>query len=442
MASVVDLIVKSDHIVTSYGTFSGEIAIENGRIVALGKHLNLKGDTYVDYSGKIIFPGVIDAHVHVYDTDDFFNGTMTALYGGITTLIDLPPTEPQIMDKESFTKKMSTCNEKSLVDFGLVAGEIYYTHHIAKIPELNDLGAAYFKIFMPGPPSVEDVIIFKTLEKLSKVGSVAAIHAENPFVLNYLTEKAKKSGRTDPRVFADYRPSFLEVDAIHKSILFAQETNARIHICHVTTKEGVHLIREAKQRGIKITAELAPHYLYFTKEDLNKVGALLKITPPLRTKEDQEAIWNGLLNGTIDIVVTDHCSFTKADKSENIWDAAAGLPGMQFLLQLMFTRWIENNLSLERLATILARSPAKIFGLSYRKGDIALGLDADLVVFNPKVEEKITNDILVGKSDFTPYEGMLVKGKVEDVYIRGIHAFSDGQVLVKRGFGEYIKAKH
>ncbi len=438
----VDLIVKSNHIVTSYGIFDGEIAVKDGKIVAIGKKLRVESEKYIDYSSKLLLPGIVDGHVHIYDTDDFYTGTLTALYGGVTTVIDLPPTEPQIMDEKSFNTKVENCSKESLIDFGLVAGEIYYDKHVENIPLMNKLGAAYFKIFMPGPPPVEDIIIFKSLEKISETNSVAAIHAENPFVLDYLTKKAKESGRKDPRVFADYRPNFLEADAIYKSILFAEATNARIHICHVTTKEGVKIIRDAKTRGVKVTAELAPHYLFFTKDDLSTKGSMLKITPPLRTKEDQNAIWNGLLDGTIDIVVTDHCSFTKADKEKDIWEASAGLPGMQFLFQIMYTRWVKSNLKLPKLVNILSRKPAKIFGLGYRKGDIAVGFDADFIIVNPEKEFRISNELLVGKSDFTQYEGMKVRGKIEDVYVRGVHALKDNQVLIKKGFGEFVKAKH
>ena len=437
-----DAIVKNGKIVTAEGEFVGDIAIKDGKIIALG-NLDFEAKTTIDAKGKIIFPGVVDIHVHIFDTDDFYEGTKMCAAGGITTVIDLPPTEPQIMDEESFNKKLQECNNKSVIDFGLCAGEIYYPKHISNIKKMVELGAAYFKIFMPGPPPVSDEIMYQAFEEIAKNNSVVAVHAENSHVLDLLT-KRYSAKRKDPMAHPESRPRFLEIESIFKSIQFAKATGVHLHICHVTTKEGVELIRQAKKEKVDITAETCPHYLFFTLEDYKEKAPLLKITPPLREKEDNLALWDAILDGTIDLITTDHCSFSLEEKlkhKENIWDVPAGLPGVQFMLPVLFSEWTKRGLPLSKLAELLATKPAKIFGLFPKKGTIQVGSDADIVIIDPNEKWTITKSTILGNLGFSQYEGFEIIGKINMVLLRGNTIYSNGKIVGKKGFGRFIKTQ-
>ena len=435
----VDTIIKNGKIITAEGEFTGDIAIKDGKIIAIG-NLDFEAEEIIDATDKIIFPGVVDIHVHIYDTDDFYEGTKMCAAGGITTVIDLPPTEPQIMDKESFNKKLQECNNKSVVDFGLCAGEIYYPKHITNIEQMVKLGASYFKIFMPGPPPVSDEIMYQAFEEIAKNNSVVAVHAENSQVLDLLTKRFSAE-RKDPMAHPESRPRFLEIESIFKAIQFAKATGVHLHICHVTTKEGVELIRQAKRDKVNITAETCPHYLFFTLEDYKKKAPLLKITPPLREKEDNLALWAAILDETIDLITTDHCSFSLAEKlkhKENIWDVPAGLPGVQFMLSVLFSEWIKKDLPLSKLAYLLATKPAKTFGLFPKKGAIQVGSDADLVIIDPREKWTVTKDKILGNLGFSQYEGFEIIGKIDTVLLRGKIIYNDEKIIAPRGYGEFI----
>jgi len=440
------LLIKNGKIITSYGIFDNtDILIDNGKIKAIGKNISNDGSDVIDANGMFVFPGVVDIHVHIYGTGDIYEGTKEALLGGVTTVIDMPPTEPQIMDETSFNKKINDFESNTSVDFGLCAGEIYYDKHIENIKKLQELGAAYFKIFMPGPPAVTDDVIYKSLESAVKSGATIAIHAENMDIVNLFIERVKKSGRKNPIAHFESRPKIAEITAIQNSIVYAKVTNAHAHICHLTSAEAVDLISNAQKEDIKVTAETCPHYLVFTEEDINDKGPSLKMIPPIRKKSDQERLWRGIERGIINVITTDHCSFTKSEKDKwknDIWGAPSGIPGLQISFPVMYTEFLKRGLPLTRLVQVMSTYPARIFHLGHRKGDIRIGMDADIIIFNPNRKWIVSDETIHGESDYRAYYGKRLEGTIETVVIRGEVALQDREITIKKGFGSFIKAEY
>jgi len=443
--TVVDTVIKNGKIVTPYQIFEAGIAIDDGKIVAIAKSPSLpKAEKTIDAQGKFLLPGVIDAHPHIYDPDythreDFITGTTAAAAGGVTTIIDMPLRKPVLT--RLIKEKIRAGEKNSLIDFSFHSGMIV-KENMDQIPAVVKLGVRSFKVFTCAPFKVEDETLVQVMKTISKCQGVLVVHAENDDIVSEKTNKLKEQGRKDPIAHTESRPPSAEHEAVNKVITFAKQVDVHTHIAHMTTKRGVELLERAKVSGQKVTAETCPHYLIFTKNDIQKLGPYLKITPPLRSKGDALSLWQGLKLGVVDIVATDHAPGTREEKEagwKDIWEAPGGIPGVETLLPLMISEGVNKGLiSFQDLCRMLCERPGKIFHLYPRKGVLQLGSDADIVIVDLKKETVVSAAKLHYKVGWTPYEGMKLKGCPTSTMVRGEVVTSHGEIVGHPGYGRFI----
>ncbi|HVO85727.1 MAG TPA: dihydroorotase family protein [Candidatus Eisenbacteria bacterium] len=446
----VDLVLKGGKIATSTGVIEAGIAVDQGRIVALAKETHLpKADKALNVSGLFVLPGLIDAHVHLCDPgfirESFETGSSAAAVGGFTTVIDMASSaQLRTSTVNMFLKKRKLGEQESIVDFALYGGEISDENDLKEIGKIVEAGAVGFgEIMMAGDTPVKnDEVLLEAFSAISKEKSIAAVHAEDNSILNYYKNGLISEGRNDVNAFAEARPSLAEAEAISKTLSLSKETGVNLHICHLTTKEGSDLLRNSKALGSRVTTEVCPHHLYFTRDDYEKLGPNIITTPPLRTKEDVKELWRGVKDGNIDLLVSDHCAFTKKEKAvgwKDIWKTPPGVPGLETLAFVMLGKAVRKDwITLERFVALTSLNPAKIFGLYPKKGSLQVGADADFTVVNLKKHFKISSKDLKCVSDFTPYEGWVVKGGPVMTIVRGEVVAEEGKIVGKAGHGGFV----
>jgi len=442
---LVELIIRNARLVLPEGIVRGELAVDKGQICEIAAGGLQKADREINAKNKIVMPGVIDAHAHLYDPlyvhrEDFGTGTAAAAAGGVTSVIAMPLDTPMLTPKT--LKKIIRLGKKmGLIDFALHAGNMT-TDSIENIPSISLLGVKSFKAFTCSPYGLGEDALEELMLVIKKINGIAFIHAEDDKILREKTEEILKEGRRDPLAHIESRPSEAEEKAVKKVIELAEKTGCKVHLAHITTRQGVGLVEDAKAKRIQLTAETCPHYLLFTKEDMLKQGPYLKMNPTLRMKEDCTALWDALAKGTIDILTTDHAPGTKDEKEagwKDIWAAQIGIPGVETLLPLALSEGVaKGRLTLERLVDSLCTRPAQIFGLYPRKGVIRKGSDADLVIIDLKKETTITAEKLHYKVNWTPYEGKKIKGMPVMTLSRGVVVAQDGEVIGKPGHGQFL----
>lgn len=416
----VDLTIKNCKLWYRKKTIAFGVAIDEGKIVSISKDLKLpKSDQNINCRGKIVLPGLIDVHVHFREPgftwkEDWSTGSKAAAHGGITHVMDMPNTDPptttvrNLIDKKELAKK-------SVVNFGLYAGVIR-----ENINEIKDLAshADAFKVYMSestgGLKLDDNESIAKAFYNISKTNKVVCVHAENQAMSERFLRLHRKS--TDPFEYSLAKPVESEILAIKDAIEMARRAEVKLHVCHVTTKEGLKLIKKGK-KDVNITCETCPHYLFMTQNDLRNKGTLAKINPSLRTKEDQAALWKGISNGTIDILSSDHAPHTMEEKLQDIWIAPAGVPGVETTLQLMLNAVNKKMIRLERLVQLMHYNPVKRFGLT--QYGVEVGKTANLTIIDLKKEWKISNDDLLTKCKWSPYDGWKGKGMSVGTIVNG-----------------------
>jgi len=434
----VDLVVKGGYIVDSEFVYKAAIAIDAGKIVAIGSDKSMPSATRtIDVHGIFVLPGIIDEHVHFREPgleykEDFLSGSMAAVAGGVTSVGDMPNVNPPTQDAASFKLKLLKGLEKSFVDFAIYG--VVLPTNIDKIQELKEAGVIGFKIFMGETvgnlPSPDDWELIESFREIAKTGLRVGVHAENRSINTHLASQFINAGKNDPIYHLLSRPSISEAEAIQRAILFAKYSKAKLHIFHTSSAEGVDIIRMAKREGVDVTAETCPHYLLLDGEEgLRKMGSLMKMNPPVRTLDHAEALWRGLKDGTIDTIGSDHSPHSNQEKfNANIWKAIAGWPGVETLLPLMLTEVNRGRLSLNEIVRYMSEKPARVWGFYPQKGRIGIGSDGDLTVVDLKKEWIIRSENLHGKSKFTPFDGWKVKGSIEYTIIRGDVLFEQGQI--------------
>ena len=444
----VDLVIRNGKIVTPQGIYEGDdIAVEKGKIVAIDKRGSFpKAKEVIDAVGKYVLPGIIDVHVHFREPgytykEDFETGSMAAAAGGVTTICDMPNNQPFCSTVEAFLQKKEIIKNKAYVDYGLVAAVVGDT--VEEIPKLAEAGINVFKIFMGatvgGVPAPDDGGMFRAFQLIAETGLRIGVHAENNPIMDYLTAKLKEAGRTDPLAHVEARPPVAEAEAIQRAVLFAAETGCKLHIYHLSSKEGVELIKAAQEKGVRVSAETGPHYLLLDCNYMEKVGSILKMNPPVRSREHGEALWQGLLDGTVEVIATDHSPHTPEEKiKENIWEAIPGFTGVETSVPLMLTQVNEGRLSLMTYVKLASENPARLFNLYPRKGTIQIGTDADFTIVDMAKEGVINSEKLHSKSKISPFDGWRVKGLPVYAIVRGNVVMKDGEIVGKPQ-GELIK---
>lgn len=440
----VDLVVKNALLLLESGETRGGIGVTNGKIVIIASDEHLPDAVEViDAEGKILMPGLIDAHVHIHDPtmlnhEDFTTGSQAAAAGGITTIVDMPLTN-QVDSIDAVDEKIAQGEAMSVIDFSFYAGMMNSTN-VDAIPALIQKGVAAFKAFTCEPYETSKGVIVKCLSEVSEFGGHLTVHAEDQGVLDEF--ESEMEGNWDaPISHSLARPNIAENLAIRSSIDIVEQTGGHLHVAHVTTREGILEIEKARLGGNMVTTEVCPQHLVFFRDDMNRLGPKSKLNPPLRTKEDRAALWSALLRGSIDMVASDHAPCPIEEKeagSGDIREAWSGVDGTQMILRVLLSEGInKGRLSLSRLLRVGSRNPARIFGLYPKKGVLRIGADADFVIMDQTREEKITADMMLSKCGWTLYEGMTMKGVPVMTFSRGVQVYRDGQITGKPGHGSF-----
>lgn len=449
-------LIKNGRVITAEQDYTADIYVEKEKISTIGSELTMKADTVIDARGKYVIPGGIDVHTHMdmpfggtVSSDDFETGTRAAAFGGTTCIIDfaIQAKGTKIRDAlDTWWKK----GEKATIDYGLhmIITDLPEAH----LEDMNEMvreGVSSFKLFMayPNVLMVDDATIFRALHQTAKNGALVCMHAENGGVIDLFVQKAIAEGKTAPIYHALTRPTTAESEAVNRAIALAQMAGAPIYIVHLSSADALEKVSEARDRGIPVYAETCPQYLLLSIEDLDRPnfeGAKYVFTPPLREKWHQEKLWEGLRKNTLQIVSTDHCPFCFKEQKEmgreNFAKIPNGGPGVENRLQLLFHHGVnQRRISLNRWVELVSTTPAKMFGLYPRKGSIAVGSDADLVIWNPDVEHTISASTHHMRVDYSMFEGFKIKGNAETVLSRGDIVVERGKSAAKPGRGHFVK---
>lgn len=430
-----DLLITGGEVVTARNSEKLDIGVRDGKIVELAHSLKAPALRKIDANDKLVFPGFIDAHTHmgipIMDTrssDDFESGSIAAAFGGVTTIIDFTVHEKDQMLKDSVETRIKKAQGKCYVDYGL---HVNITDEpdirLWEIPELVEEGFTSFKVFSTYREAgmmVNWDQFSLILDKVHQHGGLLMLHAEENDIIEATTRDIISTGNTRAILHAFSRTPDAESSAIFTAAEIAIALEAPLYIVHLSSYAGLEVALEARDLGCELYLETCPQYLILDDEYYNRQNGHFYIaTPPLRSRDDQELLWEALADGEIDVVATDHCPFTAAQKNRGdgvFYRTPNGLPGVETLFPLMYTYGVKKGrISLQRLVQLLAKNPAKIFGLYPRKGTIEIGSDADLVIWNPNKEYEITADKLHGSADWSPYEGMRISGKLEYTILRG-----------------------
>ena len=416
-----------------------DIGIADGRIAAIGPDLEGGAREEIDCDDLTIFPGVIDAHVHFNEPgrtkwEGFATGSRALAAGGATACIEMPlNAHPPTLDAESFDLKRAAAEASSVVDFALWGGLV--PGNIEQMDELAERGVVGFKAFMSASgiddfSASDDLTLYEGMARAARLDRIVAVHAENDTITRALGERAIAAGRTGVRDYLASRPIIAEIEAISRAILFAQETGCALHIVHVSTGRGVALVAEVRARGVNVSCETCPHYLVFTEEDVEAIGALAKCAPPIRAAAECDALWGYLADGTLPMVASDHSPAPASMKTDaNFFRIWGGISGCQSLLQLLLTHGhFERDLPLETIARSTSEYPAARFRLP-NKGRIAVGADADLALVVLSDETVLQSSDLFYRHQHSPYVGRKLRGRVARTLLRGVTTYRDGQIV-------------
>ena len=447
-------LLKGGTLVTGSGTFRADVLIGGEKIIAVGRDLPPHGANVTDVTGKLLFPGFIDAHTHfdldVCNTttaDDFATGTKSALRGGTTTIIDFAcPNKGESLDY-GLRLWHEKADGKCSCDYGFHMTIDDWNESIeAELPAMFDAGISSFKMYMTYPAMmIGDKDMYFALRALKQYGGIAGVHCENAGVIDALIEQHKKDGLTGPASHPECRPNALEAEAVAHLLRIAQVADVPVVIVHLSTAEALEEVRAARARGQQVYIETCPQYLLLDDSAYGQPeysdAARFVCAPPLRKKKDQDALWRALADGTIQTVSTDHCSFTLRQKDAGRGDFTkipGGLPGVETRGILLYSAGVaEGRITPETMCRVLSENPAKLYGIFGRKGVIAPGADADIIIIDPEAEGVITAKDLVANVDYTPFEGVKTHGRITQVYLRGQLAVDNGEVLAERT-GAYI----
>ncbi len=395
-----------------------DILIGGGKILEIGR--GLSADEDISAEGKLVLSGAIDVHVHCRDLEeaykeDWCTASCAAAAGGVTTIVDQPNTRPQTDNVEAFEVKLHAAEKSSIVDYGINAAP---NKDVNAARALWSGGACEFGEIFMSEQSIHDV--YSNLELVSNIGSIACLHAEDMLC-------TKKHAA---------RPPECELTAIENAVKFADSTpDARLHICHLSAANGLETINQSANGNI--TVEATPHHLLLTKKDFEEQGAYAKMNPPLRSDADRRGLWEGVNDGRIDIIASDHAPHTRDEKEQNVMEAPSGVPGVETMLPLMLGAVKQNIMSLDTCMRLLSENPALIFGFG-SKGQIKVGFDADLVIVDMKKDWTVRSDELSSKCGWTPFEGWSAVRPWMTV-LRGAPVYANDSITVKPGYGKFLK---
>ncbi|MFN8455746.1 MAG: allantoinase AllB [Anaerolineae bacterium] len=445
----VDLVVRNGVVVTPTNTFKGGVAVHDGIIVAVGTDSALPdAEKMLDAGGNYIFPGLIDPHVHFRDPgltykEDFTTGSTAATFGGITSVLDMPNVKPITDNPDQILYREQLIHEKSYVDVMLVGVVVQENPH--QIIPMAKAGAIGFKIFLGETigniPAPDDGVLVDALGYVAETGLRIGFHAENNQILQHRTRQLKEAGRMDPRAFVESRPAICEAESIQRMALFAKYTGAKIHIYHLSAKDGVDMIEEHRQKGIDITTETGPHYMFLSEEDMDEMGPVLRMNPPVRSKEHGAALWEAVLDGRVNFIADDHSPHSEEEKmNPDIWKAISGFVGVETLMQVMFSEGVlKRGMPVNHFVKICSENGARAWDAYPQKGALEVGSDGDLTIFDPNRTWKIDRFQLHSKGKVTPWHLWEGQGIATGTIVRGNVIMWDRQLVAERPIGQLIR---
>jgi len=434
-----ELVIRGGTLVTPEGLLRGDVAINDDRIHAIGPELP-GGAEEIDARGLHLFPAVIDVHLHFNEPgrtewEGATTGSRALAAGGGAVFFDMPlNSTPCTVNAREFDRKRAALEASSITDFGLWGGLV--PGNVGEMAELADRGVVGFKAFMcdsglPEFPRADDFTLYEGLAAAARLGLPVAVHAENHELTQGLSRKMAEHGRTGARDFLESRPVVAEVEAIERATRLAGEAGAKLHIVHISSGRGVVAAAEAKARGVDVSIETCAHYLFFTEGDLERLGAIAKCAPPLRDAQQHDALWKTLLDGTIEIVASDHSPAPPDMKTGAIMQAWGGIAGVQSTLAVLLEQgYFRRELPLERIAKLTAATPAQRFRIA-RKGSLAPGNDADLTLVDLQESYTLQTGDLQQRHAISPYIGSTFRGIVRRTVRRGETIFADGSITAR-----------
>lgn len=445
-----DLVIKNGTVVTAVATYQADVGIQGEQIAAVGHGLH--GRRELDAAGKLVIPGGIDPHVHLQyqlpnfrSADDFFTGTRAAAFGGTTTIIDFVEPKPTQTMLDGLAARSAEADGQAVIDYGF-----HMTIGPHEIEKLDQLPAAYaagcasFKLYMAYGMRLTDDQLLRALQAIRGVNGLPVVHAENWDVICALVAQNLAAGRTEPHWHPHSRPPLLEAEAVSRLIDIAAYVGTRAHIFHISCAEVVERLAEAQRRGLPVTGETCPHYLLLNEGVFQRPlpqAARYICSPPLRSHDDQLRLWAALGQDVVNIVTTDHCPFTQAEKAQNLHDYSqipGGVPGIEARLALLYSYGVADGyFSLNRWVEMSSTRVAQLFGLR-RKGHIAPGYDADLVIFDPEKRVTLSTETLHENVDWTPYQHVPITGWPVVTLCRGLVVVADGEFVGERGYGRFV----
>lgn len=449
-----DLIIRNGTLATAQGCFDGDVAVADEKIVAVGPGIGGKARKVIDARGCYVLPGILDVHTHFelpvgneVSADDFETGSRAAALGGVTTFVDFATQDKGDRLVDVLAARQALARGRCAVDYGFHVGVTDWTERTRReIPRLMKQGVTSFKTFMVYEERghmADDGILLDLLGEVSSRGGLVTVHAENHAICRHLTRRHLAEGKRGIEFLPVCRPNFSEGEAISRAISLCEEVDGNLYVVHMSTKEGCFAVSSGRARGVNVIAETCPQYLFLDGRKFGEErGHDFATCPPLRSEIDGLALFSAIRRGDVEVVATDHCAWTRAQK--DAWEGdftrvPYGMPGVETLLGLMYGRAVVPGIiGMERLVQLLCTNPALVMGLHPRKGSLQPGSDGDLVVFDPGKRRTLGRRTLHMGSDYSPYEGERVTGWTRHTILRGKVVVEDGRYVGTAGDGLYV----